>query len=273
MPRDCKKFEAIQVAKIIEHLRNNTPPGQKIKDSFRSRFGYEILDARPRIGSDRGTHYDFEALIKGEWKRVEHKGSCKVSQIKEGDVPWAAGVEFYNGGCEKYTVTQDYARLWYDTHISSGTLKAEWNLKADVPSFEEFLRGDCYKQGDPTTPFQKELKETVRALGSKSGLLKKREPIVRDLIINEEDLKRQVSNLANEVLDQKDYWMDIRGDVDGDFNVAWQPKYTITEIESVTIKREKDIKFVFNCAGGLSFKGILRWGKGAGFSNVRLDLK
>jgi hypothetical protein len=269
----CKEFEKIQVANIIKHLCHNTPTGQKIKESFRARFGYDILDARARTGSDRGTHYDLEVLINGEWKRVEHKGSCKLSLIKEADVPWAAGVQFYNGGCEKYRLTKEYAHCWYNTHILSGTLKAEWNIMAPIPSFEEFLRGDCCKQDNPTTPFQKELKEKVRAVRPKGSLLKEREPIVRDLIINEEELKYDVSQLANEVLDQKDYWVDIRGDVDGEFNVAWHPKYTITEIESITVKREKDIKFVFNCAGGLSFKGILRWGKGAGFSCLRLDLK
>lgn len=194
----CKEFEKIQVANIIKHLCHNTPTGQKIKESFRARFGYDILDARARTGSDRGTHYDLEVLINGEWKRVEHKGSCKLSLIKEGDVPWAAGVQFYNGGCEKYRLTKEYAHCWYNTHILSGTLKAEWKIMAPIPSFEEFLRGDCCKQDNPTTPFQKELKEKVRAVRPKGSLLKEREPIVRDLIINEEELKYDVSQLANE---------------------------------------------------------------------------
>jgi len=37
--------------------------------------------------------------------------------------------------------------------------------------------------------------------------------------------------------------------------------------------REKDIFFELTSAEGLEFSGILRWGKGAGFSNLRLDLR
>ncbi len=238
-----------------------------------ARFGYGILDSRTRTGTSRGTHYDFEVLTHEGWKRVEHKGSCRLSIIKEGEVPWAVGVQFYNGGCEKYGITREYARLWYDTHIASGTLKTAWNIVAPVPTFDVWLKGDCCPQGDPTTVFGKELKQKVRAQRPKSSLLAERAPIVNALVINEEELKKEVSALANEVLDQKDYWMDVRGDVDGEFNVAWHPKYTITTIESVTVKREKDIKLVFNCAGDMCFNGILRWGKGAGFSCLRLDLK
>ena len=37
--------------------------------------------------------------------------------------------------------------------------------------------------------------------------------------------------------------------------------------------QQPDVNFVFECDDGFKFGGILRWGKGAGFSNLRIDLK
>jgi hypothetical protein len=264
--------EAEDVAKIVKHMNDDTPAGKKIKAAFKDKFGLDILEARNRNGS-RKTHYDLSILVGKDWSRVEHKGSATLTEIKVGEVPWAAGVQFYNGGCEKYEVTRAYARLWYDTYIGSGTLKATWKIDAPIPSFEEWLKGDCCQQGNPKTQFGKQLKEKVRALREGGSLLDERKEIVKNLVINEEALKRDVSKLANEVLDKKDYWMEVRGNIDGEFNVAWHPKYMITDIETIDIIRDLDIKIVFNCAGGMSFNGILRWGKGAGFSCLRLDLK
>jgi hypothetical protein len=49
----------------------------------------------------------------------------------------------------------------------------------------------------------------------------------------------------------------------------------INEILHVYIEKNgsKDVNFVFECDDGFKFGGILRWGKGAGFSNLRIDLK
>ena len=50
-------------------------------------------------------------------------------------------------------------------------------------------------------------------------------------------------------------------------------RYKLT-VKTVTVKKtNKDIWFIFQDEEGSSFKGILRWGKGAGFSCLRVDLK
>jgi hypothetical protein len=59
----------------------------------------------------------------------------------------------------------------------------------------------------------------------------------------------------------------------GKFNLTWNPKFTITDIKEVIVIKKKDIVFEFKCTEDFRFKGILRWGKGAGFSCLRLDLK
>jgi hypothetical protein len=76
------------------------------------------------------------------------------------------------------------------------------------------------------------------------------------------------------VLEEKDYWLTVRGSLkSGNFNLAWNPKFTIGAINTVVITKKKDIIFDFDCNDGFKFKGILRWGKGAGFSCLRIDLK
>ena len=57
------------------------------------------------------------------------------------------------------------------------------------------------------------------------------------------------------------------------FNVSWYPKFIINDIISINVIKKKDIEFEFKCSDNVSFNGILRWGKGAGFSCLRIDFK
>ncbi len=85
---------------------------------------------------------------------------------------------------------------------------------------------------------------------------------------------KEVLPIANYALEQKDYWLTICGNLeDGNFNIAWNPKFTIGSINEIVITKKKDIIFEFKCSDDFTFRGILRWGKGAGFSCLRIDLK
>jgi hypothetical protein len=275
--------EAVDISALITGIRDRNACGLRVISAFAERFPTcSILDARPRSGSPRETHYDFEVLVHletgaEEWKRVEHKGSTKYTPIKPTDTPWQAGVQFHNGGCEKYSLAKQYARVWYDHHIASGSLTSGFGIVATAPTFDEWFARDCKAQADPGTAFGKELKTKVRAArGAKASLLAERAPVLAALAIGEaelETLKAEVLPIANEVLLQKDYWLAIHGSVTGDFHAAWYPPFTIGAIREVRIEKRKDIHLQFECEGGFTFRGILRWGKGAGFSCLRLDLK
>ena len=280
--------EAKDISTIVDGLHSMNPCGIKIANSFKDRFGLELLDARPRKGTSRGKHYDFEVLIRpadsidaaaSNWVRVEHKGSKNYVPIKPTDTPWQAGVQFHNGGCEKYSLARDYAKKWYELLIGSGVLTAEFNIKATIPSYDEWFQKDCKAQDDPRTAYGKEIKETVRSLrGPKGSLKEKRASVLEAFNITKDDKARliqEVLPIVNEALEEKDYWMTIHGDLTTDtgFYVGWYPKFTIEGINNVTITKDSDINMVFHCKDGFTFKGILRWGKGAGFSNIRIDLK
>lgn len=274
--------EAADISALITGIHSRNACGLRCMEAFTLRFPDRVLlDARPRTGSSRGTHYDFEILVRSaagdEWKRVEHKGSAKYTPIKATDTPWQAGVQFHNGGCDKYSLAKKYARTWYDHHIATGALTRTFGLTSATPSYEEWFARDCKVQADPSTPFGLELKAKVRAQrGAKASLLAERVPVVDALLVGAADLdtlKAEVLPIANEALLQKDYWMTIHGSVTGDFHVAWYPPFTIGAIKEVRIEKRKDIHLAFVCEDDFTFGGILRWGKGAGFSCLRLDLR
>lgn len=269
--------EVADINAIINAINTRSAVGCQIIAAFKARFGLEITAARNRTGSNRGTHYDFEIEVNGEWKKVEHKGSRTYRVPNANDVPWKAGVQFHNGGCEKYSICRKYADTWYDMYIQSESLREEFNLTATAPSREEWFAKDCRVQADPNTAFGKELKSKVRSLrGPKASLLEKRAAVLTALDITDEDislLMTEVLPIANHALEQKEYWISIHGNIEKDFHVAWYPQFRIDTISKVVLKKSRDLEITFTCADDFVFHGILRWGKGAGFSCLRMDLK
>jgi len=274
--------EVKDINTIINAIQTKTPCGIQLISTYATKFpGSELLSARPRLGANRGTHYDFEALINTNgveaWHSIEHKGSYKYTPIKKEERPWDAGVQFHNGGCEKYSLTRKYARTWYDHYIASNVLKSEFGITAPTPTFEDWFKWDCKAQDDPKTEFGKELKVTVRERrGPTASLLEKRQQVNEALDITEEDitlLKTEVIAIANEALKHKERWLTIHGDLTGSFHCAWYPQFTITSINEVIVTKKKDISIEFRCNDNFVFEGLLRWGKGAGFSNLRLDMR
>lgn len=266
------KHEQEDIRFLVNAIQSRSEAGLKVIGAFKQQFGLDILDAKERPGN-RGVHYDFLILVGSEWKKVEHKGSRRYVPIAAEQTPWAAGVQFHNGGCDKYTISKQYARLWYDTYIGSGQFKREWNLTSELPTFEEWFARDAKVQGDPGTAFGKELKETVRK--AKGSLRAYRQSVNTLFTPTEEDLtlfKQEALKLINEVLREKDYWLTIHGDLTKEFYCQWYPPFTVSSMDTCVLRKEKDIWFDFQ-GGDKKFCCILRWGKGAGFSNLRIDAR
>jgi len=270
--------ETRDIAAIVAAIHDRTEKGLRLIDAFRTATGgQEILDARARTGGNRSTHYDFEILVGDVWRKVEHKGSAACVPVNPADTPWAAGVQFHNGGCEKYAIARAYTRAWYDLYVGSGRLVAEWGLKSAIPSYEEWYAKDAKSQGNPRTAFGRELKAAVRAVrGERGSLLELREEVNAAFTPTEEELRAFGEEALVELraaLEQKEFWLTVHGDPAGEFYCHWWPQFTLGEVESVTPRREKDLFFDIVCVGGMRFSCLLRWGKGAGFSNVRMDAR
>lgn len=270
--------ETKDIETIIDAINNQTPAGCRIIAAFKEKFGMDITGARRRSGSNRGTHYDFEVQVNGEWKKVEHKGGQHYRMPKSDELPWKAGVQFYNGGCEKFSFARNkYARKWYDLYIASDSLRNEFGLTSLTPTFEEWFEKDCRTQDDPRTAFGIELKTKVRELrGPKASLLEKRAAVLEALDFTQDDkaaLIDEVMTITKDVLIQKELWLSIHGNLDGEFHAVWYPQFMIESIVEVRVEKGLDLHITFVCSDGFEFHAILRWGKGAGFSCLRIDLK
>jgi hypothetical protein len=276
--------EREDIRKIVAHIKAKSKQGLQLIDAFEARFGRTILDAREEaLGEKRGNrkkHYDFEILLAATdgaseaWMRVEHKGSKDIVPISADQTPWSAGVQFHNGGCEKYKIALIYARLWYTQWIGSGVLKTKYDMITPIPTFEEWYEDVKTQACTPKTAFGKELKKKVRDQCD-SSLLELRESVIAEFNPTDaemDEFKAEVLQVLNAPLNEKDYWLTIHGDVDSNFYCAWYPKFTLQTIRAVVIRKEKDIFFDFDCDIH-QMTCILRWGGGAGFTNLRIDAR
>jgi hypothetical protein len=243
----------------------------------------------------RGVHYDFQICVDSQWLNVEHKGSKTYSPIDPKLPPWTGGVQFYNGGMEKYRFAKRYAEAWYTKFIASGILKSRYNITAPIPTLDDWIKNDAKSQDKGKTEFTKELRAKITQMNK---TLKEE----RDEFVNEfyetcsesdcETLKEDILPLVQESLSQKNVWLQVAGDIEsgkfyhkwskqlvvtkiesGKFYHKWSKQLVVTKIESVTIKKGKDILIEVVCDNNFTFGGILRWGYGAGLSNIRLDLR
>ena len=274
-PHTRSDNEALSLAKIHNHINNGTPCGVKIRDAFSTAFPNTPQFTRSVIsGGNRSVHHD----LKIEWadvsiRTVEFKGSKHKKPIDATKPPWVNGVQFYNGTGSKFNVGKEYARQFYDTMMDE--IIAHFGIMTAKPTFEEWSK-DAFIQGKPKTPFVKELREK----GYKSDYLSEcRKKFTKQFTLTSEQLdtlKNEVYAISSQVLESKDYWLQIHGAMEdpSDFEVRWTGKMTMAPIVSVEKDQSKsDVDFIFTCEDGSVFNAKLRWGYGKCITNIRLDIK
>ena len=283
----AKQNEDRDVSVLIGLLCHGGEKGEELRRLFQTTFpGKEVIGAKREQAGGRSAHYDFMLRVreigtgKEEWLRVEHKGTAVYKPIPADIPPWSSGVQFFNGGMEKYRLCRKYAEAWYRRFIRSGHLSEEYGLfGVKIPSLEEWIQRDARVQGNPKTEFGRALKKAVREAG-KESLLDLRDAFVPDFIqeLSEKDkteFQEDVMPILSHSLSQKDVWLQVAGEVseEGAFHARWYPSLRVSSVSDVSWESRKDIvgRVHTDCAYPISF--ILRWGKGAGFSNLRLDLK
>jgi hypothetical protein len=303
-----KTNEDADIDRIITRINEHGQTHTKLTDLG---DGKRVIRAYRSAGSgNRKIHYDFcvdvahpDGSVQTN-QRVEHKGSNDKKPI---DPTRRLGVQFHNGS-PKLTVMTRYLTMWYNHWIASGRLTEKYGIQSPVPSLEEWLKRDAMVQGDPKTAYGKELKRLARERnGLASSLTQERDEFMETVFTQDsitvedlDELKKHVLETANHCLQEKDLWLQIAGNIHGtddDYYHLWTPKMpTIEAIDRVDIKLEskKNVEFVLECRGqkteglqqlttedakhtssfdGMKIVGIMRWGKGQGFSNFRFDLK
>ena len=270
------KDEAINISKLHEHIKNNTPSGIKIKNAFASELPeHNMFTSTVTSGANRSTHHDLQIELDGALKTVEFKGSQFFKPIDSTKAPWTNGVQFYNGPGNKFKVGSLYAKKFYDECLDKIIVDLE--LKTPKPSYEEWVK-DAFRQGKPKTPFVCELREKGYCGDYLSDA---RKQFNKGFILSTfelTDLMLEVQKISEEVLNCKDFWLQIHGDIDDPdkFHVKWTNKIVMPEIVSVEQLKSKDncdINFKFICDDNSEFFAKMRWGYGQCITNIRIDIK
>ena len=278
---ECKKNNAKREDKELDYLvdcineKNKT--GLKLINDFHKNFGKKIIVAKKAGG--RGNRYDFEIMFENDpvWYKIEHKGCKNYKKIEDKDKPWEDSVQFLNGNPKSFAICEKYAKLWHKIFIQSGELSKNYNLKTKIPDFCTW-KSDAFRQGKEQTEFVKELvKESTKKNKSKS-LFKERKLLNDSFVLTPSDIKKLQKEIQEQYqlsMKSKDYWIKINGDIRNTFDFKWYktpdnlPK--ITKVEQ--IKDKRDIMSLCSCDNNTSFIAHMRWGKGQGITNLRLDFK
>jgi len=280
--KTAKKDEDIRVNEICENINNNTELGNLMKLIYYEKFGLEILKVEKKGGNN--IHYDI--LIHhtdGSTNRCEEKGTKRYSEfIDENTSPHENSVEFYNGPGEKFSISNKYLKIWYGLVVNNNEVNQKYNLP-EPPPFEEWLKGGPYCMVDPKSDYSIKNKQNYRGLypdksmngWGHSNIDYRIEPNNAFDITDDEKciLIKEVQDIYNDIMGQKDVWLQTTGTINDKFSFKWFDKIEPKKIVDVDLVKKKDIEFIFKLEDNSSFKGIMRWGKGCGFSCFRIDFK
>ena len=275
--------ETIRIRKLIRLMcdRKNNKLGDQLCQEYEKKFDTKILRIE-EAGTNRD-HYDIIIYhTDGSFKRVEEKHSDKT--LNTNVAPWRDSVQVLNGVGNQFIVGEKLARIWYSEIIKP----TNWNSLLDcsdipeIPEYDVWVK-DAFRCGDPKTEFVKKIKARCRELwGDKSSFTGlNNTPDLRSSLseftltdTETEIFIKQVKDKLDDVLSQKDCFLQTKGDIDSDtFEFSWRDSVTSPNISSIKIRREKDIFVDLIDDKNESFTGILRWGKGCGFTNIRFDVR
>jgi hypothetical protein len=287
-----KHKEDIRISKLCEHINSNTKLGIKLKESYFKFYNINI-DNVIKVGGNKD-HYDIKVIHTDKTiKKIEVKSSETFQSVIKSTIrPWEISVQFLNGPGNQFTIANYYAKLWYDNIICNRTIVEKYvDETINCPNLEEWKCKDAFKCGDPSTEFGITLKKNYRLSHPHTNIKKFTcmngkfgSPIDYRKIVNgkfeftEENKNTMINEVQekyNKCMNEKEGWLQTFGDPDDldNFNFRWFEKVEAYKIVDIKLIKCPDIKFEISCENDYKFNAILRWGKGSGFSNIRLDLK
>ena len=249
--------EKINIDKLHYHINNNTESGKKIRNCFNLLDENIKLTKTIQCGADRKTHYDFKIETETNKDifdnfRVEFKGSEQFVVIDENKPPWFYGVQFYNGPGSTFNIGHIYAKKFYDNCLNK--IIDKLNITIPKPSYDEWVK-DALRQGKPKTAFVKKIKELNNTDDTiKEFLSDLRMEFNKTFKLSDYELdifKNEVEKIIENVLNEKDYWLQIHGDIDNpdEFHVKWSKKCLFTKIIKIEqiAGSGKDINIKMTC--------------------------
>jgi hypothetical protein len=272
--------ETIRINWIVNQINNNTFTGVKMKLEYFHKFNKSI--SKLEVKGSKQDHYDILIFNTDNTKyKCEEKGTKSYyKNINSSTNPYENSVEFYNGPAQKFSISRNYLQLWYNNNVNNQETKLLYNLP-DIPNFDDWLNGGPYCMVDPTSYYSKSLKLNYRNKSSMNGYKQNNVIDYRikpnlEFCLNDEQKKiliTEVQQIYNNVLNEKDIWLQTSGIPNGNFSYCWYNKIEPKTIINIELIKKKDIQFKFILEDNSYFMGIMRWGKGCGFSCFRMDFK
>lgn len=286
--KTAKKDEDIRVQWICDNINTDTQWGIIFKSDYKNKFGKTIQKVEKQ--GKNSDHYDILIYHTDETiYKCEEKGNKKKYDLYKSKKPWSKAVQRYNGSASwAEIVCKIYSRLWYEKIVSNTEINNMIGNTLDYPLFDDWWC-DC-KSTDPKTEWGKENKQKVKekwkndnkdiSLNGKNGVpIDGRELIINDfkcLFISDIKLKliKLIEEKINEIMSEKDIWVTTCGEIPNIEYRFWN-KLEPEEITDIKIKYNKGSDIIFECIvkEGDNIECPLRWGKGCGFSNLRLDIR
>ena len=216
---------------IIKTRSNNRQNEKKLLNKICNEINTKKGIYYTKINNQMKTMFDKnidKALVKGSNSDafdliiIFTDGTEKKCEVKESSIlpvsnwtnPWEGACQLLNGTQRGFGIILFYAKKWYENNIISEKIKKEFDLKSDIPTFEEWNNKDAktpYKKN--FTNFTSELEKICKIYTSKDKKLKlMKDEFVKNLIIPETIMNEFVIDLNQEIkskLESKDCFICI----------------------------------------------------------------
>ena len=299
-PNKCKKNkkatpkqnEDKRVKEIRKQMNNDTGYGPKLKHDYKTVIGKEIKKVDDSGGGLKD-HYDLICVhTDGTEHKIEEKGTEIYHPfISEKTVPWENSVQRYNGPGKQFKICRRFVELWYDNVICDENIKKQYCPDIPIPSKKKWIDNDAFSI-DPKTDYGKALKKNYRELhpplkgtrgnsmnGKNGSPEDMRKRVIPKFIMTQQDKDTLISELQsklNDTMGVKDAWLQTTGDPSTDtFNWRWYKKINSPKIKDIILDTSR-LDIYFKCITedeSCNFDCIMRFGKGTGFSCVRIDIR
>lgn len=291
----AKKDEEIRLKLICDYVNNNTSIGVKIKEHYKKKFNKEIK--KMEVYAKLKDHFDILIThTDGSKKKCEEKGTKTFySNLNEIKKPWQYSVQIFNGIGNHYKIGRMFSRIWYDNNIYPGKVKEEYNIESPIPSYEEWSK-DAFRCGEPKTDYVIELKKKFREThGPKTSMnsylsvngfipnnFDYRKSVIKELKnLYTDKIKKifikEVQEKFNTFYKHKECYLQTTGNIQTEnFTFKWFDKIEIPKVTDIIMKDNSlDVEFdiIKESKDNINYSLILRFGKGAGFTNIRIDTK
>ena len=271
-----KDNEKCKLQEIVNNI--NTKSGtyyNEIHKQLKAIFNKDIEKAV--VKGEKNSAYDILFIFTdGSEKKCEVKESTHLP-VNKWKTPWEGGVQLLNGTGKGFRICNVYAKEWYLQNIANGILTNTFDIKAVIPTYEEWLEKDAGPQYkvENLTQFSLELKNICKKYKSKDKKLKEiKNEFVKKLQIPETSIDEFIDDINQQIkskLDIKECYLSIYKN-----EVKLWNKIEIPTIDKSNIKRNENlVDLVYKIdKPEIKIDEIrIRWQNRVGIANISVQCK